>query len=643
MKRLRQWAWARSLARQSGSSQLDTRRIQTAGDEYSDEINMTLDEFTNEQKQYLQGFMSGAELARSSSGLPTFAGALCLGKANVAPKPSQTEGVPSGPDAVHILAQNRFLAEGKKLCAQEEAKRKRHPLDMWDDVKTHAEEERFPKGDDLLAFKYHGLFHVAPAQDAYMCRLRMPGGILTGHQLRGIAWIADQWAGSYADATTRANLQLREIKAAHGPDVVTALQDLGILIRGSGADNIRNVTGSPTAGIDPNELIDTRPFTREMHYHILNHREMYGLPRKFNIAFDGGGAVSALEDTNDIGFSAVRVGQGKNVPAGVYFRLQLGGISGHKDFAKDEGVLLTPKQCIPVATAIVRVFNENGDRTDRKKARLKYVLDRWGHEKFVAETEKYLPGKLIRLPLAECEPRPAVQKHGHLGIHPQKQPGLFYVGVLLAVGRMQAHQMRGLADLAEKFGSGTIRMTVWQNLIISDIKGEDIPAVQRGLEELGLHSKASSARAGLVACTGNAGCKFAASNTKRHALAIADFLDARLELDQPINIHLTGCPHSCAQHYIGDIGLLGTKVAVEEDMTEGYHIFVGGGYGEDRHIGRELYKNVVAEVVPGVIAGMLRGYMNHRIAPTETFNEFVRRLSIEQLKTFFEERQLVGV
>jgi ferredoxin-nitrite reductase len=602
---------------------------------------MSLDEFSDDQKQYLQGFVSGAELGRAARGLATFAATLGVvaetnGMALGNGKPGPTEALPTGPEAVQIQAQNRTIAEGKKLCSQEEYKRKRNPLDMWDDVVKHATEDRFPKGEDVFGFKYHGLFYVAPAQDSFMCRMRMPGGILTSHQFRGIARIAEDWGGGYVDATTRANLQIREIKAAHGPDVLTSLQDLGILIRGSGADNIRNVTGSPTAGIDPHELIDTRPYARAMHYQILHHREMYGLPRKFNIAFDGGGAVSALEDTNDVGFTAVRVGENKAVPAGVYFRLQLGGISGHKDFARDEGVLLTPDQCVPVATAVVRVFIENGDRTDRKKARLKYVLDRWGHEKYVEETEKHLPFKLTRFPMADCEARPPVDKHGHLGVHPQSQPGLFYIGILLPVGRMLADQVRGLADLADRFGSGTIRMTVWQNLLISDIKAEDIPEVQRALEDLDLHWKASSVRGGLVACTGNAGCKFAASNTKRHAMAVADHLDGRLELDQPINIHLTGCPNSCAQHYLGDIGMMGTAVAVGEDMVEGYHVYIGGGYGEDREIGREILRSVVAEDLPFVVERMLLAYLEHRESADEAFNDFVRRHPTDVLKTWFE-------
>ncbi len=596
---------------------------------------MNLDEFQDEQKQYLQGFLHGAEASRTARGLPTFAATLGY-QLDQNSSPAQAEPVPTGPDAIHLIAQNRFIAEGKKLNVEEQAKRRLHPLDMWDDVVQHAAESRFPKGDRVLAFKYHGLFYVAPAQNSYMCRLRLPGGMLTSHQFRGVAKIADDWGGGFVDVTTRANLQIREISAAHGQDVVTGLQDLGIVCKGSGADNIRNVTGSPTAGIDPHELIDTQPLARAMHYYILNHRAMYGLPRKFNIAFDGGGSISALEDTNDIGFSAVRVGAGKSVPPGVYFRLLLGGISGHKDFARDEGVLLTPDQCVPVADAVVRVYCENGDRTDRKKARLKYVLDQWGHPKFLAELEKLLPFKLQRLPLSDCERRPEVNRQGHLGFHPQKQPGMFYVGVLLPVGRLVTDQVRGLADLADRLGSGTIRLTVWQNLLISDIPEEKIPAVKEWLEGIGLHWQATNIRGGLVACTGNAGCKFAASNTKRHAMEIANHVERCLELNSPINIHVTGCPNSCAQHYLGDIGLLATKVAVGDDMVEGYRLFVGGGYGTEQDIGREMFRSVTADQVPLVVERMLRAYLSHRLDTGERFNQFVRRHATEELKALFE-------
>ena len=287
-----------------------------------------------------------------------------------------------------------------------------------------------------------------------------------------------------------------------------------------------------------------------------------------------------------------------------------------------------------VAAAVIRAFLAHGDRTDRKKARLKYVLERFGLEGFLEEAEKYLPARLRRFPLNQCQPRPLADPRAHLGFHPQKQPGLVYAGVVLPVGRMTAAQMRGLAAIADRYGSGVIRLTVWQNLLISDIRVEDSSAVQQAIEGLGLSTSTKSARCGLVACTGNAGCKFAAANTKSHAIQIADYLDERIRLEQPVNIHLTGCHHSCAQHYIGDIGLLATKVAAGEEMVEGYHLFVGGGYGEHREIGRKLAENVRFDAVPPLIENLLVAWKSH--GGDESFRDWSRRQPIETLQSYFQ-------
>ncbi len=587
---------------------------------------------SEDQQRYLQGFVAGSDLARSARGLSTFSTTLPRGASSsptVAPSPI-------GPDAPGFAAQNRALADGKKLTPEESARREKHPLDSWQDLCDRAAKGQFPRGTDVLATKYHGLFYVAPAQDSYMCRLRFPAGIVTAHQFRGVASIAESMGGGYTHVTTRSNLQIREVSAGNGPSVLLALHDLGIIPRGSGADNIRNVTATPTAGIDPVELIDTAPLAKQMHHYILHHREMYGLPRKFNIAFDGGGKVAALEGTNDVGFTAVRVGEGKSVPAGVYFRLALGGITGHKDFAQDAGVLLRPDQCIPVAAAVVRVFVENGDRTDRKKARMKYVLDRWGHETYLEEAEKHLPEKLVRFPLDQCEPRPAVDRMGHIGVHPQRQPGLSYIGVVLPVGKLTCDQMRGLAAISERHGGATLRLTVWQNVLIPDVPDAEVAAVKREIDALGLSWKATQVRSGLVACTGNFGCRLANADTKTHAMSIADHMDARLELDTPINVHVTGCPNSCAQHYVGDIGLVGTRVpTADDDMVEGYHLVLGGGYGEDQTIAREFLRDVKAQDAPPVIEGLLRGYLASRTGPEETFGAFTRRHSTDELQALF--------
>src|SRR5436305_7460183 len=238
-----------------------------------------------------------------------------------------------------------------------------------------------------------------------MLRLRLPGGILSAYQAKGLADIAERFGGGYVDVTTRANLQIREIGAAYPLDVLMAIDELGLTSRGAGADNIRNLTGSPTAGIDPQELIDTRPLTRALYHHILNHRELFGLPRKFNIAFDGGGLAGVLEDTNDIGFAAIRVGPGKQLPEGVYFRMLLGGLTGHGSFAADAGVMLEPSEVVAAAAAIVRVFIDHGDRTDRKRARLKYLIERWGIAKLVSEAAQHLPFAWRYAPADITEPR----------------------------------------------------------------------------------------------------------------------------------------------------------------------------------------------------------------------------------------------
>ena len=270
-------------------------------------------DFDDQQKRWLQGFVSGIEARKAADKLAGRAAGVA------AATPPNSGG---GPDALQHAAQDRAIAAGGKLVAEETAKRARHPLDRWDEVVARAEAGQFPRGPDVLLSKFHGLFYVAPAQNAYMCRLRIPNGILNAWQMRGLADAADSYGGGYVDVTTRANLQIREIAAEHGADLLLAVQDLGLTARGSGADNIRNITGSPTAGIDPQELADTRPLCRAMHHYILNHREMYGLPRKFNIAFDGGGRVPVLEDTNDIGFVATEVTGGTDFAPGIYYRLQ---------------------------------------------------------------------------------------------------------------------------------------------------------------------------------------------------------------------------------------------------------------------------------------------------------------------------------
>ena len=581
-------------------------------------------DFNEEQKRYLEGFATGLQISRVGRGLGGAA-------------PAKPNAEPVGPEAAHFKAQDRAVASGKKLADQEKFKREEHPFDAYPRLKQQALTNSPPPPADNFRWRYYGLFYVAPAQDSYMCRLRIPNGILKHWQFAGMADLAERLCGRYCHVTTRANLQVREVPPKHAVALIEGIQDLGLCSRGSGADNIRNVTGTPTAGIDPQELIDTRQYAREWHFHILNDRSLYGLPRKFNVAFDGAGKIAVLEDTNDIAFAAVEVKDGFGVEPGVWFRLGIGGITGHRDFARQTGIIVKPADATKVADAIVRAFIDTGDRTNRLKARMKYVIDGIGLDKFLALVEQKLGTALTRVPPEALAPRPAFDRTAHIGVHGQKQDGLNWIGVSLPVGKATCEQMRGLARIASDLGDGEIRLTVWQNLLISGVRDENVELAVAAVEAIGLAVKASQIRAGLVACTGNTGCKFSASDTKRHAADIGEWCEPRVEIDTPLNIHLTGCHHSCAQHYISDIGLIAAKVPVgEEDTVEGYHLFAGGGFGPDANLGQEVYHDVKAEDAPKTVEKLLKAYLTHRSAKDETFLSFARRHDGETLRKLAE-------
>ena len=358
---------------------------------------LTVD-FTDEQKRYLEGFTTGLQISRVGRGLGGGSG-----KANAEP---------SGPEAAHIKAQDRVTASGKKLVEQEKWKREEHPFDAYPRLKQQALVDARPSPADNFRWRYYGLFYVGPAQDSYMCRLRIPNGIMKHWQFAGLADLIEPLCGPFCHVTTRANLQVREIPPKNAVALIEGIQDLGLCSRGSGADNIRNVTGTPTAGIDPQEILDTREYAREWHYHVLNDRSLTGLPRKFNVAFDGAGKIAVLEDTNDIAFSAVEVKDGFGVEPGVWFQLGIGGITGHRDFAADTGIIVKPADATKVSDAIVRVFIDLGDRTNRLKARMKYVIDGMGMEKFLVLVEEKLGHAFTRVPAEALAPRPNVRPHG---------------------------------------------------------------------------------------------------------------------------------------------------------------------------------------------------------------------------------------
>jgi ferredoxin-nitrite reductase len=589
--------------------------------------------FSVTQKEYLQGFFAGALITAPFIGHT--ATGLLTGSSGLSATPNLGSTAYSEADELEETVYGIPVSE---LSKPERWKHEQNGLDIWDKLVAHAATNKAPDDADNFRFRYFGLFHVAPAQDSFMARLRIPAGDVTSHQLRGLADLSDDCGNGYCDITTRANFQLREFAPKHIIKVLSRIQDLGLSSKGSGADNIRNITTTPTTGFDRDELIDVRPFAKSLSNYILNHRDLFGLPRKFNIAFDSGGSISAAADTNDIGFFAVRLTEQSlasaspapsGITPGIYFRVELGGISGHGDFAKDIGLILSPDELVPVAVAMVRVFRDNGDRTDRKKARLKYLLEKWGVEKFIDETAKRLAFPLRRLPKEGCAARHPVQKHGHLGVYKQIQHGLCYVGVGVPVGRLSAKQMRRIAEIADQYGKSEVRLTVWQNLLIPHVPEAFVPTVERAIRNIGLYTESTTTAGCVIACTGRKGCKYAAADTKGHAVSLAKHLASNnVNIDFPVNIHLTGCPNSCAQHYCGDIGGVSTKLA---DGREGYNIVLGGGMGDEQGIARAIFHGVSAEELNSLIPKILATYQSTHTTG-ETFVQWARRHSVKELQ-----------
>ena len=574
--------------------------------------------------------------------------------------PNAIAGTPSSPeqkaylDGFFTALSNRGVSfadvqpeagpQPKKIIPEEKIKQELHPFDALSVLHKRAKANEPPEKEDIFRFKWNGLFWLGPMHEGYMCRLRMPGGVVSSYQLRELASIADDLAWGYLQITTRNNVQLRVIETKDTPELLRRVQDCGLHSRGAGADNLRNFTASPTAGFDPYELINVMPHIQDLAHTIINHNEFYDLPRKFNVSYDGGGLVRVAEDTNDIGLRAVWLtdppeghslhGQ---VTAGVWFQVLLGGVTGHQEFAEDSGVLCHPDDATDLVTALIRVYIRNGNRSNRGKSRLIYLLKEWGLDKYLNEVEAVIDRPLIRGAIEELimsGDKPKVP-HAHVGAHPQSQFGLNWLGVYVPVGLLQSDEARAIADVADAYGSGELRLTIYQNVLIRDIPDDKVEEAKVKLAEAGLGCEASFIRGGVAACTGNRYCKFASSDTKGHAIELVGYLERQITLDQPLNIHVTGCPHSCAQHYIGDIGLLACKVKVdgEKEPVEGYHVFVGGGFGaEEKRLGRQLLKSIAAgSELNERIHTLLKNYLRQREL-NETFLDFTTRHDIAALE-----------
>jgi ferredoxin-nitrite reductase len=500
----------------------------------------------------------------------------------------------------------------EKLNRIEKAKAVKHPLLLKQELERFAKIgwEAMDEFERDHGLKWLGFFHRTVTPGKFMMRMRIPNGILTSGQMRVLADIVQRYCkGSgfqnqgNADITTRQNLQLRGIRIEDIADIFDRLLKAGLTCVQSGMDNVRNITGSPVAGIDANELIDTRGLVRNLQDMLTNNGEgnleFSNLPRKFNIAVAGGRDNSVHAEINDLGF----VPAYKNDTIG--FNVIVGGYFAPNQYiaAIPLNAWVPPSDVLALTKAMMEVYRDNGPRENRQKCRMMYLINQWGMEKFREEVEKQL-GK----PLETAAEKDEVDwdKRDHIGVYPQMQPGLNYVGLHVPIGRLYAHEMFELARMAEVYGSGEIRLTLEQNLIIPNIPDSRLkPFLEEPLLKERFTIDPDYLNRGLVSCTGNEFCGFAIIETKNRALAMIKELEQELIQPHPVRIHWTGCPNSCGQPQIADIGFIGTKTRKDGQTVEAVDIWMGGKVGKDAHFGQEIMKRVPCEDLKSVVRDLL--------------------------------------
>ena len=464
-----------------------------------------------------------------------------------------------------------------------------------------------------------GLFYNTLAQDGFLCRLRIPGGMINSQQFEAIADISDHYGGGYIDVTNRANIQIREIKQGINIQVLEKLQALGLASTNASVDHIRNIMTSPTAGIDTQELIDTRPLVKAWEKYITAHSHLSQLSAKFSVCFDGGGKISVKDRPNDIILAAELINSNIN------WRLYLSyGEKGEP--AKDTGILLKPVEIIAVLAALAETYLKHIDINNRCKPRLREIINYITIEKYLHQVKEKLDPNIFNFEFNLEKPplcaSASLREKNLIGIHSQRQSGLYYIGIVLALGRLETYQIRGLAHIAKKYGDDNIRLTPWQNLILSDIPQNQIIEVEKEITNLGLNCSPTDIKSFLVACSGKRGCGAAATETKDDALHLAKYLENLMILDCSVNIHFSGCSKSCAQHTQADITLLG----LAGENFPGYQIYV---------LGHLLYEYVTLAKVPILIQQILEVYQQQRLSLQESFRQFVDRQKHQLNQLFY--------
>jgi sulfite reductase (ferredoxin) len=539
----------------------------------------------------------------------------------------------------------------------ERLKREKNPWDGLDEIRRFAREgfSAIPPEWIGTYFRWWGVYTQGDgagvvggqggegkALPYFMVRIRVPNGLLRSHQLRTIADLTQKYARGIADITVRQNIQLHWVTIEALPEVMEALWRCGLNTLGACGDVTRNVTGCPVAGVDADEIVDASPLALEVTRLLAGNSDFYNLPRKFKIAITGCRVWCAYPEINDVGLTAVTRTLRGSVEAGFSLRVG-GGLSAEPYLAARLNAFVGWEQVLPVVKGIAELFREcDVLREHRERARLKFLFVRhgWTADDFQRELEKRIG---FRFDPGVEEVAPDDVYRDHIGIHPQKQPGYFYVGAAVLRGRIHPEQMRAAADLADRFAGGELRTTNMQNLLIVNVPKANCEPLARELEGAGLPVGASPFWRGAIACSGSEFCKLAITETKSFSRWLVQELEDRLPgFDQDLKLHVTGCPNSCGQHWIADIGIEGKKLKVDGRMVDAYYFCLGGAVGLNQAIARLTGYRCIAGDVPDAIERLLRAYLADRQSG-ENLRRFFARHSETELREFLAGESVAAV
>jgi len=538
----------------------------------------------------------------------------------------------------------------KETTAQraERLKRAMNPWEGLDEIRRFAREgfDSIPPEWIGTYFRWWGVYTqgdgagvtggtggVGRALQRFMVRIRIPNGIMTSRQLRAVADLTRLHANGIADLTVRQNIQLHWVTIESLPEVLDGLWQVGLNTTGACGDVVRNVTGCPVAGVDADEIIDASPFVLEASQLLAGNKDFYNLPRKFKISIAGCHSWCSYPEINDIGLTAITRNAGGKREVGFSLRVA-GGLSAEPYLAARLNAFIRQDQVGPVIKGIAELFRDSEVlREHRERARMKFLFLRhgWTAERFQEELEQRIG---FRLDLSAEEHAPDDVYRDHVGIHAQKQSGLSYVGAVVLRGRITADQMKSAADLAERYASGELRATNMQNLLIVNVPTINTDALARELDAIGFQVSGSAFARGTVACSGTEFCKLAITETKSFSRWLVEEMEERLPgFDQHLKLHVTGCPNSCGQHWIADVGIEGKKIKVGDQLADAYYFCVGGALGLHQSTARPVGYRCLATNVPDALERLLGRYLADR-EPSENLRRFFARHSDTQLREF---------